>query len=123
MSLEIPEEIELSLERNRIERVFTNLVSNALEAMPQGGKISISASIAGDAALVEVADDGPGIAPEIRANLFQPFVTAGKKNGLGLGRASRGRHAGSWWRHVGGSRARARSQVPLTAYAGLPKRR
>jgi C4-dicarboxylate-specific signal transduction histidine kinase len=29
--------------------------------------------------------DGPGIAPEIRANLFQPFVTAGKKNGLGLG--------------------------------------
>jgi signal transduction histidine kinase len=38
-------------------------------------------------ALVEVRDDGPGIVPEVCARLFQPFVTAGKKNGLGLGLA------------------------------------
>ena len=55
--------------------------------MPDGGRVRISASIKGDSALISVEDTGPGIAPEIRANLFQPFVTAGKRNGLGLGLA------------------------------------
>jgi signal transduction histidine kinase len=40
-----------------------------------------------DTALIQVEDTGPGIAPEIRGKLFQPFVTAGKRNGLGLGLA------------------------------------
>jgi signal transduction histidine kinase len=101
VSVGIPEEIELSLERNRIERVFTNLVANALEAMPRGGEIRISARMVAGEALVEVEDDGPGIAPEIRANLFQPFVTAGKKNGLGLGLALARQtvldHGGDMW--------------------------
>jgi len=101
VTIEIPEEIELSLERNRIERVFTNLVANALEAMPGGGEIRISARMVRGEALVEVEDDGPGIAPEIRANLFQPFVTAGKKNGLGLGLALARQtvldHGGDMW--------------------------
>jgi signal transduction histidine kinase len=101
VSLVIPEDIELSLERNRIERVFTNLVSNAMEAMPGGGKIRISARVVRDGVLVEVEDDGPGIAPEIRANLFQPFVSAGKKNGLGLGLALARQtvldHGGDMW--------------------------
>jgi signal transduction histidine kinase len=101
VSIGIPEEIELSLERNRIERVFTNLVANALEAMPRGGEIRISARMVAGEALVEVEDDGPGIAPEIRANLFQPFVTAGKKNGLGLGLALARQtvldHGGDMW--------------------------
>jgi signal transduction histidine kinase len=101
VTIEIPEEIELSLERNRMERVFTNLVANALEAMPGGGAIRISASMVRGEALVEVEDDGPGIAPEIRANLFQPFVTAGKKNGLGLGLALARQtvldHGGDMW--------------------------
>ena len=101
VSVEIPEEIELTLERNRIERVFTNLISNALEVMPDGGNISISAALEGETAFVEVADDGPGIDPQIRANLFQPFVTAGKKNGLGLGLALSRKtvldHGGDMW--------------------------
>jgi signal transduction histidine kinase len=101
VSIEIPEEIELSLERNRIERVFTNLVSNAMEAMGGAGEIRISASMIRGEAVVEVEDDGPGIAPEIRANLFQPFVTAGKKNGLGLGLALARQtlldHGGDMW--------------------------
>jgi len=48
-----------------------------------------------------VEDTGPGIAPEIRANLFQPFVTAGKRNGLGLGLALTRQtvleHGGDMW--------------------------
>jgi signal transduction histidine kinase len=87
ISLAIPPEIEMPLDRSRMERAFVNLIANALEAMPEGGQVRITASIDGDSALIQVEDTGPGIAPEIRQNLFQPFVTAGKRNGLGLGLA------------------------------------
>lgn len=85
--LSIPHEIELPLDRSRMERGFANLLNNSLDAMPGGGKVNISASLENGFAIVRVEDTGPGIAPEIRKNLFQPFVTAGKRNGLGLGLA------------------------------------
>jgi signal transduction histidine kinase len=120
ISIAIPEEIELCLERNRIERVFTNLVANAVEAMPEGGEVRISARIVRGEALVEVEDDGPGIAPEIRANLFQPFVTAGKKNGLGLGLALARQtvldHGGDMWvESAAGCGATFRFRLPVLA--------
>ena len=99
--LEIPPEIELPLERSRMERVFVNLIGNALEAMPDGGSVDVAARVAEGSALVEVRDNGPGIAPEIRAQLFQPFVSAGKRNGLGLGlaltRQTVVEHGGEMW--------------------------
>jgi signal transduction histidine kinase len=78
--------IELPLERTRMERVFLNLLSNAIEAMPAGGHVSVSAKQNGSGILVSVADTGPGIPEAVRDRLFQPFVTSGK-NGLGLGLA------------------------------------
>jgi signal transduction histidine kinase len=87
ITLEIPPEIELPLERNRMERAFVNLIGNAVEAMPEGGRVSLTARLENGLALVEVADNGPGIAAEIRNQLFQPFVSVGKRNGLGLGLA------------------------------------
>jgi len=87
VQIQIPDEIELPLERNRMERVFSNLVGNALEMMPEGGRIRISAQKQNGFVITEVSDTGPGIAPEIRDSLFEPFVSAGKKNGLGLGLA------------------------------------
>jgi signal transduction histidine kinase len=87
LSLSIPPDIELPLARSRMERVFANLIGNAIEAMPDGGEVRIGARIDGGAVRVEVEDTGPGIAPEIRAMLFQPFVSKGKKSGLGLGLA------------------------------------
>ena len=74
-------------ERSRVERVFVNLIANALEVMPEGGEIQIEGRRSGSSAVVDVRDSGPGVPGEIRARMFQPFVTAGKKNGLGLGLA------------------------------------
>ncbi len=99
--VDVPEEIELPLERHRIERVFLNLISNALEAMPGGGTIRITARMEEGAALIKVEDTGPGISPDIRAQLFQPFVSFGKKGGLGLGLALSRQtvldHGGDMW--------------------------
>jgi len=70
-----------------MQRAFVNLIANAIEAMPGGGEVRISAELVADSVVVHVDDTGPGIAPDIRPKLFQPFVTAGKRNGLGLGLA------------------------------------
>lgn len=101
IEVDIPESIELPLECSRIERVFANLIGNALEAMPAGGRIHISARVVDGAAQVEVRDTGPGIAPEIRDRLFQPFATSGKHGGLGIGLALSRQtildHGGDMW--------------------------
>ena len=82
-----PAGIELPMQRSRMERVFMNLIGNAIEATPVGGRINVSGGMEDTSAVVRVLDSGPGIAEQIRAQLFQPFVTHGKKNGLGLGLA------------------------------------
>lgn len=84
---EIPGDIEIPLERARMERVFSNLLGNAVEAMPGGGEIHIRANRGGNSVVVEVEDTGPGISEQIQPRLFEPFASAGKKNGLGLGLA------------------------------------
>jgi outer membrane protein TolC len=99
--LEVSERIELPLIRSRMERVFFNLIANALEAMPAGGKLHIACRKANRYVLVELEDTGPGIPPGIRDQLFEPFVTAGKQDGLGLGLAVSRRivldHGGDIW--------------------------
>lgn len=84
---DVPEGLEIPVQRSRIERVFFNLITNAVEAMPHGGQIRIGARKAENCVLIEVEDTGPGIPRAIRDRLFQPFVTAGKDHGLGLGLA------------------------------------
>jgi two-component system NtrC family sensor kinase len=109
--------IEMNVAGNRMERVFTNLITNALEAMPEGGKIRIAAREVGGCVLVAFEDSGPGIPPEICDRLFDPFVTAGKKNGLGLGLALSRRtdrdHGGEMWIEPAEG-ARFVIRIPLT---------
>jgi len=83
----VPERMMIAVDRQRIQRVFVNLFVNALDVMPNGGAIRISAIRKGHSVLIKVRDTGPGIRAEIRNRLFQPFATAGKTNGLGLGLA------------------------------------
>lgn len=87
LKLDVPENLEVPADRARIEGVFVNLVQNSLDVMPSGGEVLIRAEVEGRWATVEVTDTGPGIAKEIRGSLFQPFVSHGKRNGLGLGLA------------------------------------
>lgn len=99
--IDVPRGIELPLARSRIKRVFFNLITNAAEAMPGGGEVRIGARKVGNYVLVELEDTGPGIPNGIRDRVFEPFVTAGKANGLGLGLALSRRavldHGGDIW--------------------------
>jgi signal transduction histidine kinase len=85
--LDVPGQIELPLARSRMKLMFFNLITNSLEAMPGGGEVRIGATRNRDYVLVAIEDTGPGIPHEIRDKVFEPFVTAGKENGLGLGLA------------------------------------
>ena len=69
-----------------IERILENLVTNAVESTPEGGRIAVSASlIEGSRISIEVSDSGPGFDPDYLGNhLFKPFRTT-KKGGLGIG--------------------------------------
>jgi signal transduction histidine kinase len=70
-----------------MQSVFWNLIVNAMEAMPGGGAIHIAASAVSNRVQITVEDNGPGLPATIRDRLFEPFVTAGKAGGVGLGLA------------------------------------
>jgi len=114
---EVPAGLECRMERARMERVFCNLFENAIEAMPSAGRISVHSIVEGDAVVVRVDDTGPGISPSVRGRLFQPFVTAGKKNGLGLGLALSRQtlldHGGDMWVESNGPGARFCLRLPM----------
>jgi signal transduction histidine kinase len=73
------------VDRDQLRTVLVNLFLNALDAMPQGGRLEVTLEAAPDAeTCITVADTGPGIAPEIAGRLFTPFVST-KPTGTGLG--------------------------------------
>jgi signal transduction histidine kinase len=74
------------LDPMKIRRVFENLVRNALDAMPNGGRLTVETKAEGDYFTVLVTDTGVGIPKENFPNLFKSFFTT-KSNGLGLGLA------------------------------------
>jgi signal transduction histidine kinase len=81
--------LELPLDPDRLLRVLQNLVTNACEAIGKRprGRITVAARRASGHCEITVSDNGPGVPREIRATLFEPFVSQGKVNGTGLGLA------------------------------------
>jgi two-component system NtrC family sensor kinase len=89
VDLQVSEEVPvIQGDSGALNQVFLNLIKNAAEAMEgQGGSIVVSLTEAAGEVCVVVADDGPGIAPEVQQRLFEPFYTtkgAGQGTGLGL---------------------------------------
>jgi signal transduction histidine kinase len=79
--VDVPHDLQCTCDGHKIQGVVMNLLKNAVEA---GRKVRVRARIENGEAIVEVADDGPGISDEARRHLFEPFFTT-KPNGTGLG--------------------------------------
>lgn len=73
-------------DHGQLAEIVTNLVTNAYQAIPTGGRVAISLELDGDAARLVVEDNGPGIDGAVAGRLFDPFVTT-KHKGTGLGLA------------------------------------
>ena len=69
-----------------LRQVLLNLILNALDVSPRGGQVQLQGRAVEDGVELVVADEGPGIPPEVRDRLFEPFFTT-KPNGTGLGLA------------------------------------
>jgi signal transduction histidine kinase len=70
-----------------IPQIWTNLLDNAIDAVPDGGKITITTAVDGADVKVTIGDNGSGIPPEVQKHIFEPFFTTkepGKGTGLGL---------------------------------------
>jgi signal transduction histidine kinase len=83
---------KLTIRGSELNQVWTNLLDNAIDALGEGGTITIATRRDGDSAVVEIGDDGPGIPPEVRERIFDSFFTTkdvGYGTGLGLATARR----------------------------------
>ena len=70
-----------------LNQVWANLVDNALDAVPDGGRVTVTARVEGGKVVVRVTDNGSGIPAEVKSRIFDPFFTTkpvGKGTGLGL---------------------------------------
>jgi len=80
----LPASAPVPLDDESLKQVFLNLMLNALEAMPEGGTLTIATAESGSGYRVSVSDTGKGIDPEVRRRLGNPFFTT-KAKGTGLG--------------------------------------
>ena len=76
----------LKVDSDKIKRVFINLIKNAIDAMPNGGKLTIASKQVNDVLEISFADTGTGINDEIMPKLFSPLFTT-KAQGMGFGLA------------------------------------
>jgi signal transduction histidine kinase len=75
------------VDEEKLLRAFYNIAGNASEAMPNGGMLKVNIFKSNGQLVIEFVDNGTGMTEEIRAKMFEPFFTYGKKHGTGLGMA------------------------------------
>jgi signal transduction histidine kinase len=81
----LPSAVIVALDVSRLSRAFYNLAYNAMDAMPDGGRILLRFKTTEREVITEIEDTGPGLPPEMLGRLFEPFATHGKEHGTGLG--------------------------------------
>jgi signal transduction histidine kinase len=88
VDFQLPDNFPLALAKGgEINQVFTNIIDNAIDAMPNGGKLTIRGEYNSEGVTVIIKDNGPGIPDAIKTSVFDPFFTTkevGKGTGLGL---------------------------------------
>ena len=88
LSVEVPDDLpRIRGFGGELNQVWANLVDNALDAVNDGGRVTVAARAEGSSIVVRVTDDGAGIPPEAKSRIFDPFFTTkpvGKGTGLGL---------------------------------------
>jgi signal transduction histidine kinase len=107
---EISPAVVLAVDRNQMKRVFANLFTNAIQAMPDGGLLTVRADMVKKAHMsfyrIAVSDTGKGIPEQDMDSIFDPYFTT-KKDGTGLGLAIVQRivfdHKGNVWAESDGS--------------------
>ncbi|NMC21420.1 MAG: two-component sensor histidine kinase, partial [Thermogutta sp.] len=122
LNCELPtERVEVQADPVQLAAAFTALGKNAVEAAAEGGRVSLALHARQDEALLEVRDNGPGISPEQRRHIFEPYYSArqaGRGLGLGLPKA---------WRiaqlHGGEIRVQSRPGEETVFILRLPRRR
>ena len=72
---------------SELREVLVNMVFNAIDAMPEGGTLTLSSRTVGEQVVIKIVDSGVGMYPEVRSRIFDPFFTTKGKAGLGLGLA------------------------------------
>jgi len=77
----------IRFDSDRMAQVVYNIAANARDAMPEGGQLTVATERAEDHVELRFTDTGPGVAPELRERIFEPFVSYGKQEGAGLGLA------------------------------------
>ncbi len=93
LTLDAPDDLAPALGiGGELNQVWMNLIDNALDAVGDGGRVTVSARAEGPSVVVRVTDDGPGIPDDIKRRIFDPFFTTkpvGKGTGMGLDIARR----------------------------------
>lgn len=79
-------EARVAVDSSALSRVFVNLLQNASEAAPGGVIVTVASTVVAATAVIQVTDDGPGVAEAVRHRLFEPYFTT-KSSGTGLGLA------------------------------------
>jgi len=87
LQLHIESNVMVMGDDSELREVLVNIVFNAIDAMPEGGMLSLTTRAAGDSVIIKVVDTGVGMYPEVRSKIFDPFFTTKGNAGLGLGLA------------------------------------
>ena len=117
-SVELAEDLPLvTVDTEQVKQVLLNLAINALQMMPEGGRLVLRTFSVGDQIAVEVEDEGGGVEPAVASRIFDPFFTTKEKGvGLGLSVAYKiaEQHNGSLSVHKGERGAVFRLTLPLS---------
>lgn len=87
VDLQIRSKAKVMGDESELREVLVNMVFNAVDAMPQGGNLTLASEDVGETVVISVADTGTGMAPEVKSRIFDPFFTTKGKAGMGLGLA------------------------------------